>query len=332
MKAHLEDPLPDDARLKKIAGGELDALIRRMTAKRPEDRPESYTEIRQDLGRIRGRIEKSSDPQVSIAAEPAVQVASPEPPRKAKQATPARAPKAKKGTAASAPRRRIPVAVVFAVLALLIAAVGGGTAWKAGLLSPPSPASASVPEPAPPGNVVRQVPTQPPAARGTWDFTTTSGTASELLHALGMSGLSMTASGLEAERIPVAASFQNRRPEDVLAVLSNAFGWQIEVSETGITRIGPGEAVLPPVRGPLPEMALNTMRQRLTVRQFAGVLSRNTKCDYLIAGHGLADAGLGSFSTSTAPLDVLMDEFVSQAAPMQWTFIDNTLIIIPAGG
>lgn len=323
IKAHTERPMPEDARLRTVAGGRLADLVLRMTAKASADRPQSYAEIRAELLAIRAEAGEAAEKPLAFA------------PPSADRPTPARKTPSGQRRSSSSRAKKAPAgsrAAAAGLVAIGLAAALGGGAWMAlrGNTSSKQPAVAATPVATP-----TPAPTAEPGITLRVDR---AGTAADLLRELGNMGANLAvAPDLDAKRIAVNARFSNRSAEDILAATAIVCGWDVEQG-AGVTDIRRSETVPLPefdaarerlAPEDLPVVGVNTVGRQSTLRLFCEALAVDKGVDYLLAGTGVGDAPLPSVSLSNAPLSAVMDTFVERGVPIRWSYVRGTLIVVP---
>ncbi len=357
LRQHAEAALPDDPRLMAIAGGELMALIRDMTAKVSDARLSSYAEIAQRIRRVMAtlspeelgqsnRMGPTFEPPSGSGSFPHPQTALPS---LSTNPTVAAQGKIPKSASDSGIRKRSPMAIIGIMLVAGLLLAGGAWfavdhGWAPAVvagkpLATPTPAPTIAPTPASMESTPGLVRPERPAGGVT--LRPSPGvlqTAADLLASLGTHGLNLKmGEGIDPRRIPLVAGFHNRSPEEVLDIFCFAVSWQAVESDGVLTvnatandpyrAIADDRRLTPPHE--LPSVSINSMAVDLTMRQCLGALAQQGKIDYLIVGQNLPNSKVPAFSLTNTSLGHIMREISDNATvPFEWTWHKETLVAV----
>lgn len=352
MMRHQTEPLPDDPRLRAIAGGRLWKLIQAMTEKDPANRPVSWAEIRLELQAVAEILAADPhEPETRLAPQ---NMPSPVPtpgPRRPASAPisllPAGTPPRATPTPASRPSGRVRRARRTAtMMAIGLGATGlltvGALALTGGLdfraLMPSRPPREVAPAPAPTPAAAATVAVPPTTHRGITLSSRSGATWADVAMALQAENISLVFDGIDPARESAAFHLTNAEPEAVLKALCLAAGWEDEASGDGIHRLRPArrprcEEVAESVglvnRERLPRVTVNTATESRTLGDVAEAMRLSGNVNYLIADRRLAELGVGRFALVDKPLSAVLTLAREQAPMLEWTYEDGILIMVP---
>ncbi len=354
LRQHREDPLPEDARLEAIAGGRLLRLIAWMTAKRPEDRPQSYSDIRGELAAVREELGEAglahtNEGEAPGVAEGMARGFATAPPR-----SPRIPPLTRELPGGSAPRPSGRRFVGLAVGAGLVLGLGGtaATGFYLGwfdspgrgvplLATPADPQPPASGTPPPEADVVRYQPEKGPITIETTAMRDTY--PRDILASVGHFASLEPAPMITRSNVTLEVSFKDRTAQDVLGALALAMGWEVTAEETafGTTYgLGRGRLLLLPAiiqsraeidPAEIPTVSINSIAREVTMSQYLRGLSRHPGIDFVLVGDTLPGTPLPPISRSGLPLSTVMEGLKERVGvPFEWTYRRGVLIVVEA--
>ncbi|MEQ8821473.1 MAG: serine/threonine-protein kinase [Sumerlaeia bacterium] len=361
MMKQVHEPLPADPKLQAIAGGRLDGLIRRMTAKDPADRPWRYIDVIEELRLLAALLAEDgqlSAAEVDLVPSPRGNGRTPKPaydPQRASGTPPvgylAPAP-AKRRSSSSVQigrqRRRLQTLTYAGVGLLLLGALVGGGLWATGGFPGKSAAAPdSKAQPVPGGDAAKPAVTPTPAPtpddgrmRITLRSSGRTATLADLLGGLQAHGVNFVVRDqIDPRAYPASFVFEQTPPDDIVRAVTTGAGWSTE-DQGGILFLARGAA--PPqqsVRAAragqdttgLPNVSLRAMSNPVTLLEACEGFRYEAGVDYLILGEGLTRWPITNVGLTNANLGTVMTLLLQNGAPMEWAMVGNTLVIVPKG-
>ncbi len=339
ISRHASEPLPDDSKVKELAGGDIWDLIDRMTAKTPEERPGSYRDIKEELLAIRARLtgeEASSAP--SIPQE----VYGDTIPLRKREGSGSRgsgsASRKRSSSAVRRTKRRMrsvglvlgAALVVGALAAGIVTLVGGLAVWTGEAAEEPPPTLPIASAPA-----RDSTPEQTP----TLTMRTDRGAQVEdVLRSIGSFGVNYRlGENVTTRQVEVACHFTDADPRNAFDALSLAAGW--DVSDSGglleiAQRPGHPGTLVAEHRATLedtswPSVSISTRSNSHALREACEAFHSSGEVDYLILTN-LSERRLPAVSLTKFPLDQTLRLLNEGDEKFEWSLVGDILVIVPS--